>query len=102
MLPADCAKYCEANSTCYAWSVVPSTVPAGLKQWQGCYMSGPDWDGGRTACPYNGDSSGCSSRGVGAHAAGCCPAGPMDTKRYWFVKNSCECSTVPCRHLPSC
>ena len=64
MLPTDCAKLCEADSSCLGWSVVPSTVPAGLRQWQGCYTSNTTWDGGRVVCPYAGDSSGCSSRGA--------------------------------------
>jgi hypothetical protein len=91
LLPADCAALCEKDSTCSAWSCVPSTVPAGLRQWQGCYASNSSWDGGRIACPFAGDSSGCSSRGVAKHAAACCPSGPLDTKKYWLVKNSCEC-----------
>ena len=91
---------------------MPSTVPAGLRQWQGCYTSNTTWDGGRVVCPYAGDSSGCSSRGAAkcepffvclllfclfrkasysrkpADPTECCPAGPMDTKKYWYVKNS--------------
>ena len=76
MLPADCAAICESNSSCLGWSVVPSTVPQGLRQYQGCYLSNASWDGTREACPYYADSSGCSSRGVAKFAASCCGGSP--------------------------
>ena len=82
MLPADCAAICESNKfaatlgSCLGWSVVPSTVPAGLRQYQGCYLSNTSWDGARGACAYYADSSGCSSRGVTKYAAECCGASP--------------------------
>ena len=82
MLPGDCAAICESNKfaamlgSCLGWSVVPSTVPAGLRQYQGCYLSNTSWDGTRGACPYYADVSGCSSRGVAKYAATCCGASP--------------------------
>ena len=82
LLPADCAKICESDmfksklGSCLGWSIVPSTVPAGFRQWQGCYLSNTTWDGKRAACPYYADSSGCSSRGVVKYARSCCGASP--------------------------
>jgi hypothetical protein len=68
LLPADCAEICESDKfkatigSCLGWSIVPSTVPAGMRQYQGCYLSNTSWDGKRAACPNALDSSGCSSR----------------------------------------
>lgn len=81
LLPKDCAKYCEDDEDCLAWDCVPSTVPAALKQFQGCYMHNQSWDGTRSYCPYGGDSSGCSTRGVVAYKLSCCfgpPPPPPD------------------------
>jgi len=88
LTPEMCAQYCEANSTCLAWNVIPSTVPVPLKQYQGCFLVSGEWDGYRSACPYQGDSSGCSTRGVQKHPEACCPTKPLDTKKFWTVKNS--------------
>merc|ERR1711903_292537 len=38
LTPEMCAQYCEANSTCLAWNVIPSTVPDPLRQYQGCFL----------------------------------------------------------------
>ena len=55
---------------------MPSTVPAGFRQYHGCYLSNTSWDGKRAACPNALDSSGCSSRGVAKYASACCGASP--------------------------
>merc|ERR1711959_114692 len=83
-----CSGYCEADPACCAWSIVPSSVPAPLRQWQGCYLASCAWTGSRTPCPYQGDWSGCSTRGIKAHPEQCCPSGPLDTKKFWKIKNS--------------
>ena len=100
---------------------MPSTVPAGFRQYQGCYLSNTSWDGKRAACPNALDSSGCSSRGVAKYASACCGASPtayvinttVNGKTYSLEGDNGKEMNIPlvvlelysgdydCSHLPS-